>query len=180
MGPTSLPNWTSSRGTIKFCSNHMMHTKPHSALTKAIWIYGDTLRLHQRCGDISSTPRCVHCRFPVAPRTEVLVKWQHVSSFEATWEEFHSIQLRFPHFHLEYKVSVSARGNATNQPRPPILLIYHRRGKKSLKEKEENLRSCREYQRMSGYIQKSHRMSVSFSHVRRNESCSWLYIEARW
>ena len=69
------------------------------------------------------------------PQTEVLIKWKNSSTFEATWEEFHSIQLRFPQFHLEDKVSVLARGNATTPPpRPPILRTYHRRGKESAKQ----------------------------------------------
>ncbi|XP_057252042.1 uncharacterized protein LOC130592021 [Beta vulgaris subsp. vulgaris] len=77
---------------------------------------------------------------PSSPRVEVLIKWQQSSNFEATWEEFHSIQRRFPHFHLEDKVSVWDRGNVTNPIRPPILVTYQRRGKRG-KEGQKRQRS---------------------------------------
>lgn len=59
---------------------------------------------------------------------EFLVKWKGLPSFEATWEEFHALDQRFPLFHLEDKVNLWARGNAMNQPKhPPVIFTYSRR-----------------------------------------------------
>lgn len=58
---------------------------------------------------------------------EVLIKWKNLPSFEATWEEYSVIDHRFPHFHLEDKVNLWARGNAKNHTKPPVIFTYARR-----------------------------------------------------
>ena len=68
-------------------------------------------------------------RFPVSgsiPDSEVLIKWQDLPDFEATWEPFAEIVARFPTFHLEDKVKDIGRGN----DRPMIHFTYHRKNKK--------------------------------------------------
>lgn len=60
---------------------------------------------------------------------EVLIQWQGLSEFEATWEQSALIQERFPSFHLEDKVRVWEGGNAIHPPRPPIRFTYSRRTK---------------------------------------------------
>lgn len=40
----------------------------------------------------------------VGQRTEVLIKWKGVPEFDATWEDFRTIQGTFPDFDLEDKV----------------------------------------------------------------------------
>ncbi|WOG95386.1 hypothetical protein DCAR_0414702 [Daucus carota subsp. sativus] len=58
---------------------------------------------------------------------EVLIKWQDSPIWEATWEDFSSLALRFPDFHLEDKVSLWAGGNATAQHSSgPGLITYAR------------------------------------------------------
>ena len=37
---------------------------------------------------------------------EVLLKWKNLPDFEATWEDYYTIQHQFPNFHLEDKVNV--------------------------------------------------------------------------
>lgn len=44
-------------------------------------------------------------------RLEVLIKWQGLQDFEATWEDAAPIEAGFPDFHLEDKVSVWGRDN---------------------------------------------------------------------
>lgn len=46
---------------------------------------------------------------------EVLIKWQHLPRWEATWEDYDSFNLRFPEFHLGDKVAVWRPGNAMTQ-----------------------------------------------------------------
>lgn len=41
---------------------------------------------------------------------DVLIKWKHLPTFEATWEEFQALDQRFPSFHLEDKVSLWTEG----------------------------------------------------------------------
>ena len=48
---------------------------------------------------------------------EVLIQWQGLPDFEATWEEFQMIQQQFPDFHLEDKVKVWAGGNVRTERR---------------------------------------------------------------
>lgn len=71
---------------------------------------------------------------------EVLIQWQQLPPWESTWEDFHALNCRFPHFHLEDKVAVWARGNAeTPRDIPPVLLTYSRskvRGKRVLSKEE--------------------------------------------
>lgn len=57
-------------------------------------------------------------------RVETLIKWKGLPDFEATWEEFTTIQQVFPHFHLEDKVALWERGNVKH---PPIRFTYSRR-----------------------------------------------------
>ena len=37
---------------------------------------------------------------------EVLIKWDNLPDYEATWEDFLAVQTRFPAFHLEDKVTL--------------------------------------------------------------------------
>ena len=41
---------------------------------------------------------------------EVLLKWQSLQLYEATWEYFNLVSTKFPEFHLEDKVKVRAGG----------------------------------------------------------------------
>ena len=54
---------------------------------------------------------------------DVLLKCKSLPEYEATWEDFATIRLQFPEFHLEDKVNVWAGGNV----RPPIRFTYARR-----------------------------------------------------
>ena len=56
-------------------------------------------------------------------RTEVLLQWKDLPSFNATWEDFTNITTQFLDFHLEDKVKLRAAGNV----RPPIHITYARR-----------------------------------------------------
>ena len=56
---------------------------------------------------------------------EVMIQWQGLPEFEATWEDFSMVQHQFPDFHLEDKVKVWAGGNV----RPEIRFTYTRRKK---------------------------------------------------
>ncbi|KAL8103703.1 hypothetical protein AgCh_028050 [Apium graveolens] len=49
------------------------------------------------------------------PTMEVLIQWKKAPSWESTWEDFDALNCRFPDFHLEDKVALWARGNATAQ-----------------------------------------------------------------
>lgn len=40
---------------------------------------------------------------------EVLIRWQGLPLTDATWENFHTIDAHFPHFHLEDKVNLFGR-----------------------------------------------------------------------
>lgn len=62
--------------------------------------------------------------------TEVLVKWKGLSEFEATWEDANMINLRFPDFHLEDKVSFLGGSIAIPQHNPLLIQTYTRREKK--------------------------------------------------
>ena len=57
---------------------------------------------------------------------EVLIKWQNLPDFEASWEPANLIASQFPDFHLEDKVSFAPRGI----DRPPIRFTYARRKKR--------------------------------------------------
>ena len=46
---------------------------------------------------------------------EVLVKWKGLPEFEATWEDYASLDTRFPDFHLEDKVAFWGGGDARTQ-----------------------------------------------------------------
>ncbi|KAA0043594.1 peroxidase 64 [Cucumis melo var. makuwa] len=58
---------------------------------------------------------------------EVLLSWEGLPRHEATWESYEEIQLLYPNFHLEDKVNLERKSN----DRPPIMLQYSRKGKKS-------------------------------------------------
>ena len=61
---------------------------------------------------------------------EVLIKWQHLPEYDATWECNQNINSFFPHFHLEGKVKfIGADIDMTNE-KPKIQQVYTRRGKK--------------------------------------------------
>ena len=66
-----------------------------------------------------------------AMTAEVLVKWKGLPDFEATWEDYASLDLRFPDFHLEDKVAFWVGGNASTQlgqpNKPPVLFTYTRK-----------------------------------------------------
>ena len=47
----------------------------------------------------------------------MLIQWQGLPEFEATWEEFQMIQQQFPDFHLEDKVKVWVGGNVRHELR---------------------------------------------------------------
>ena len=61
--------------------------------------------------------------------TEVLIKWQGLPSFEATWEDMQPLHQRFPSFHLEDKVNLWGGGIVMHQLRRPGLLTYKRRAR---------------------------------------------------
>ena len=61
---------------------------------------------------------------------EVLIKWEQLPEYEATWEDWENINCRFPTFNLEDKVEVWVEGNARNHNRLPIKFTYVRRNKK--------------------------------------------------
>ena len=63
---------------------------------------------------------------------EVLIHWKGLQDFEATWESFEEVNLRYPTFHLEDKVNLWVGGIARNQPN--IRFTYARRPKKKLLE----------------------------------------------
>ena len=68
---------------------------------------------------------------------EVLIKWQGLPDFDATWEAATTISDRFPHFHLEDKMVLWEGGIVTHQPtrpKPPIIHTYSRKPKKEQKE----------------------------------------------
>lgn len=58
---------------------------------------------------------------------EVLIKWQDLPIWEATWEDFEGINLRFPNFHLEDKVAVWAPGIAATPQEDTSLIKYVRK-----------------------------------------------------
>lgn len=59
---------------------------------------------------------------------EVLIKWLDLPLYEATWEEYDNIQLRFPEFHIGFKVAVLALGIATpSQSTSANVLTYSRK-----------------------------------------------------
>ena len=62
--------------------------------------------------------------------SEVLIKWKHLPTYEATWEDFLALTARFPSFHLEDKVALWGASNATHQPNNRQIITYKRRGKK--------------------------------------------------
>ena len=43
------------------------------------------------------------------------MQWKDLPDSKATWEEYQTIDLQFPDFHLEDKVSHLAGGNVMNQ-----------------------------------------------------------------
>ena len=57
---------------------------------------------------------------------EVLIQWQGLPAFDATWELVASIQQEFESFSLEDKVKLLAAGNITT----PVHFTYTRRKKK--------------------------------------------------
>ena len=61
---------------------------------------------------------------------EVLIQWEGLPPFKATWESIEVIQHQFPAFHLEYKVTLTPTGNV----RPPICFTYSRRRQRSENE----------------------------------------------
>ncbi|XP_048496700.1 transposon Tf2-1 polyprotein [Beta vulgaris subsp. vulgaris] len=64
---------------------------------------------------------------------EVLIQWKNLPREEATWEEYEAVQLRFPSFHLEDKVSLWAAGNVTDSrgaAQPSLRFTYARRKKR--------------------------------------------------
>ena len=63
-----------------------------------------------------------------AGEVEVLIQWDGLPEFEATWEDFQAVQQQFPEFHLEDKVKVWGRGNV----RPQIRFTYTRRKRKNV------------------------------------------------
>ena len=50
-----------------------------------------------------------------AVTAEVLVKWKGLPEFEATWEDYASLDARFLDFHLEDKVALCGGGDARTQ-----------------------------------------------------------------
>ena len=65
---------------------------------------------------------------------EVLIHWKGLQDFEATWESFEEVNLRYPTFHLEDKVNLWVGGIARNQPKTDIHFTYARRPKTKLLE----------------------------------------------
>ena len=61
---------------------------------------------------------------------EVLIHWKGLQDYEATWESFEEVHLRYPNFHLEDKVNLWVGGIARNQPKTDIRFTYARRPKK--------------------------------------------------
>ena len=53
---------------------------------------------------------------------ELLIQWENLPSFEATWENFHLLNSKFPAFHLKDKVN--AWGGSIDKP--PIQFTYVR------------------------------------------------------
>ena len=49
-------------------------------------------------------------------RTEVKIAWKGLAEYEATWESFEELQLQFPEFNLEDKVSRWAGSNDAPKP----------------------------------------------------------------
>lgn len=64
--------------------------------------------------------------------TEVLIKWQDLPLWEATWEDFDSINLLFPGFHLEDKVANWTPGIVTTPAQDMSNVITYAR--KRIKE----------------------------------------------
>lgn len=60
---------------------------------------------------------------------QVLIKWEGLPTFEATWEDVEMIKERFPTFHLKDKVNLWGGGNVMKLPRAPVRITYARRGK---------------------------------------------------
>ena len=65
---------------------------------------------------------------------EVLIHWTGLQDFEATWEYFEEVNLRFLSFHLEDKMKLWVGGIARNQPKTDIRFTYGRRPKTKLPE----------------------------------------------
>ncbi|WOH15217.1 hypothetical protein DCAR_0934754 [Daucus carota subsp. sativus] len=68
---------------------------------------------------------------PGTGHLEVLLKWNELPEFEATWEEAEMINRRFPDFHLEDKVSRWEAGNVTNTgQQSKVVKVFTRQKKK--------------------------------------------------
>ncbi|XP_031249523.1 uncharacterized protein LOC116107390 [Pistacia vera] len=57
---------------------------------------------------------------------EVLIKWKGLPNYENTWEEFTSIDLQFPLFHLWDKVALLGEGNDGT----PLVHVFSRKNKR--------------------------------------------------
>ena len=57
---------------------------------------------------------------------DVLIGWQGLPDFEASWESAATIKRQFPSFNLEDKVALIQGGI---DKRPPIIFTYKRRGR---------------------------------------------------
>ncbi|XP_021775776.1 uncharacterized protein LOC110739635 [Chenopodium quinoa] len=60
-------------------------------------------------------------------RVEVLIKWQGLPEFEATWEDSKMIIDRFPAFHLEDKVNLEGAGIVVDPNTGQRIQVYTRR-----------------------------------------------------
>jgi len=60
----------------------------------------------------------VAARNSASGTAEVLIHWQDLPNFEATWGSADVIKEQFPHFHLENKVKLL--GGSFVRCRPPI------------------------------------------------------------
>lgn len=66
----------------------------------------------------------------LADATEVMVKWNNLPEYEATWESVALLNARFPDFHHEDKVVLNWPGGIAKPSHlHPILYMYARRKK---------------------------------------------------
>ncbi|KAL0546437.1 hypothetical protein IC582_016345 [Cucumis melo] len=69
-------------------------------------------------------------RLDKSGKWEVLIAWQNLPDYEASWEDYDEIKKLYPNLHLEDKVNLKRGSNV----RPPIKLVYQRRNKKINKQ----------------------------------------------
>lgn len=68
-------------------------------------------------------------REEMGQRIEVLIKWKGVPEFDATWEDFQTVNGTFPDFDLEDKVLLWGQSNVVH---PPLQFTYKRRKQKKM------------------------------------------------